>query len=263
MAEDAKWKKYSRRWEKKAREYKQKNDELESKLNAINQEHDTLKKELNSTKEERDKVRQKGDFGPVALAAILILGVLFIGSVAGLALLYNTNLELTSSNADLSVEISSLRGQLTRLQYEKSALEDERREYLSELTDIEKELEKVKGDSDATIRLLQRELLSLTNKVSRLESDIRAKDASISSLQRKLYECERSVRCFNITVTPTSRTSTTGTSETLNYTLNVNFPGYVCRTIQVPLTLRYDFNVSGDDIDRFTLSTSSAQWCCN
>ncbi len=262
MAEDGKWKKYSRRWEKKARDYKQKNDELESKFNAITQENENLKKELNSTQQERDKVKQKGEFGSVALAAILILGILFVGSVAGLALLYNTNLALTSDNADLQVEISSLRGQITRLQYEKGVLEDERKDYLSEITDIEKELEKVKGDSEATIRLLQRELLSLTNKVSRLESDIKTKNDTITSLQMKITEYERSLRCFTVGITPTSRTADTGEDHILHYTLNVNFPGYLCRSIQIPLKLEYDYNASGEDKDIFKLTASSAQWCC-
>ena len=104
MAEEARWKKYSRRWEKKAREYKNKKDELESKFNTINQENDNLKKELISTREERDKVKEnfkevekKGDFGTVAIAIILILGILFAASVAGLAFLYNSNLALNFS----------------------------------------------------------------------------------------------------------------------------------------------------------------------
>ena len=80
MAEDAKWKKFSRRWEKKAREYKQKKEELESKFNTINQENENLKRELISTREERDRVKEsfkevekKSGFSTIAIAIILIL----------------------------------------------------------------------------------------------------------------------------------------------------------------------------------------------
>ena len=89
MAEDAKWKKFSRRWEKKAREYKQKKEELESKFNTINQENENLKRELISTREERDRVKEsfkevekKSGFSTIAIAIILILGILFASSVA-------------------------------------------------------------------------------------------------------------------------------------------------------------------------------------
>ncbi|NPV51453.1 MAG: hypothetical protein HPY60_09705 [Candidatus Methanofastidiosum sp.] len=271
MAEEARWKKYSRRWEKKARDYKQKKDELESKFNSISQENENLKKELISTREERDKVKEsykevekKGEFGTVAIAVILILGILFAGSVAGLAFLYNSNLALTSANSDLTVEVSSLKGQISKLQYEKSLLESEKSGYQIEITDIEKELEKVKGDSDATIRLLQREVLSLTSKVSRLESDINAKEVTIASLQNQLAECEYRNRCFTVSITPTSRTGTTGADQSLSYTMYVNFSGYGCgRRIEIPITLNYDFNTSGTNTDTFGLQASSGNWCCN
>ena len=267
MAEEARWKKYSRRWEKKARDYKLKKDELESKYNTINQENENLKKELISTREERDKIKEtekKGEFGTVAIAVILILGILFAGSVAGLAFLYNSNQVLTSANSDLIVETSSLRGQISKLQYEKSVLEAEKSGYQSEVTDIEKELEKAKGDSDATIRLLQREVLSLTSKVSRLESDIKAKDISIASLQNQLVECEYRNRCFTVSITPTSRTASTGSDHSLSYAMYVNFSGYGCgRRIEIPITLNYDYNTSGSNNDTFGLQASSGNWCCN
>jgi len=267
MAEEAKWKKNSRRWEKKAKDYKQKKEELESKYNTINQENENLKKELISTREERDKIKEaekRGEFGTVAIAVILILGILFAGSAAGLAFLYNSNQVLTSANSDLTVETSSLRGQISKLQYEKSVLEAEKSSYQSEVTDIEKELEKVKGDGDATIRLLQREVLSLTSKVSRLESDIKAKDISIASLQNQLAECEYGNRCFTVSITPTSRTASTGSDHSLSYTMYVNFSGYGCgRRIEIPITLNYDFNTSGTNIDTFGLQASSGNWCCN
>ena len=271
MAEEARWKKYSRRWEKKAREYKNKKDELESKFNTINQENENLKKELISTREERDKVKEsfkevekKGEFGTVAIAVILILGILFAGSVAGLAFLYNSNLALTSANSDLTMETSSLKGQISKLQYEKGELEAEKSGYQNEVTDIERELEKVKGDSDATIRLLQREVLSLTSKVSRLESDIKSKEVAIASLQNQLAECEYGNRCFTVSITPTSRTAPTGLDTTLSYTMYVNFAGYGCgRRIEIPITLNYDFNTSGSNTDTFGLQASSGNWCCN
>ncbi len=271
MAEEARWKKYSRRWEKKAREYKQKKDELESKFNNINQENENLKKELISTREERDKVKEnfkeiekKSEFSTAAIAIILILGILFAASVAGLAFLYNSNLNLTSANSDLTMEVSSLKGQLSKLQYEKSLLEAEKSNYQGEIIDIEKELEKVKGDSDATIRLLQRELLSLTSKVTRLESDIKSKESSIAVLQNQLAECEYSNRCFTVSITPASRTASTGSDHTLNYTMYVNFAGYGCgRRIEIPITLNYDYNASNTNNDTFGLQASSGNWCCN
>jgi len=270
MAEEARWKKYSRRWEKKAREYKNKKDELESKFNTINQENENLKKELISTREERDKVKEnykevekKSEFGTAAIAVILILGILFAASLAGLAFLYNSNLDLTSANSDLTTETSSLKGQVSKLQYEKSVLEAEKNSYQGEITDIERELEKVKGDNEATIRLLQKEVLSLTSKVSRLESDIKSKDIAIASLQNQLAECEYSTRCFTVSITPSSKTAPTGSDHSLSYTMYVNFAGYGCgRRIEIPITLNYDYNTSGNN-DTFGLQASSGNWCCN
>ena len=271
MAEDAKWKKFSRRWEKKAREYKQKKEELESKFNTINQENENLKRELISTREERDRVKEsfkevekKSGFSTIAIAIILILGILFASSVAGLALLYNSNQTLTSGNSNLSVEVSSLKGQVTKLQYEKGLLEAEKSGYQSEIVDIEKELEKYKGDSDSTIRLLQREVLSLTSKASRLESDIRSKEVTIASLQNQLAECEYRNRCFTVSITPATRTAATGSDHSLTYTMYVNFAGYRCgKRIEIPITLNYDYNTSGNNIDTFGLQASSGSWCCN
>jgi len=272
MAEEARWKKYSRRWEKKAREYKVKKDELENKLSSINQENENLKKELISTREERDKVKEnikdvenKSEFGSVAMAVILILGVLLAASVAGIAFLYSSNATLTSVNTDLNSEVSSLKGQISNLQYEKSLLEAQLGGYQNEITDIEKELDKVKGDSDATISLLQREVMSLTSKTSRLESEIKSKDVVIASLQNKLAECEYCNRCFSVSISPASLTATTGADHTLNYTLYLRSDscGGCGRTLNIPITLTYDYNTSGTNTDRFGLQATSGNWCCN
>ncbi len=161
------------------------------------------------------------------------------------------------------MEVSSRKGQVSKLQYEKSLLESEKSGYQSEIVDIEKELEKYKGDSDATIRLLQREVLSLTSKASRLESDIKSKEVTIASLQNQLAECEYRNRCFTVSITPASRTAATGSDHSLTYTMYVNFAGYRCgKRIEIPITLNYDYNTSGN-IDTFGLQASSGSWCCN
>lgn len=107
--------------------------------------------------------------------------------------------------------------------------------------------------------------MSLTSKVSRLESEIRSKDISIASLQNQLAECEYCNRCFSVSISPATLTASTGADHTLNYTLYLHSDscGGCGRTLNIPIILTYDYNTSGSNVDRFGLQASSSSWCCN